>query len=251
MTEVERVFMDYYRRMRRRSGYEWLRWASEPVPMTLNRSTGFFVGVMLDQQQPAVRAWEAGEHLVRNHFGKAADWWATVATTDLNAVRDVCRIGFRGKSYAVGYPANAFPERLHRNARIMVDTYYGDPREIWSDVDAKEIYKRLRRFHGIGDALAKMATFLLVREYGMAGGKSKRKCLWVKPDEHVRRVSFRLGLAPTNKASDVIRAIEALDLASPADFDAALYLTGQTYCHPGTPDCTECPGAAVCPSRTA
>lgn len=244
--DYEQVFMEYYRELRDLPENDWLIWADPPKSMKRKEATKFIVGVMLDQQQKVARAWEGGEHLVENYFGKSKSWWATLAETELDEVKDICRTGFHGKSYAVGFPANAFPVRLHENAHRMVERYDGDPRNIWTGVDAQQLYSRFREFAGIGEALAKMATFLLVRGYGVAGGKAARKTMQVKPDEHVRRVSYRLGLAPSTRVADVVRAIDELDLASPADFDAALFLTGQRFCHKRDPACFDCPGGTVC-----
>jgi len=55
----------------------------------------------------------------------------------------------------------------------MQKEYDDDPRNIWAvRVDqVQAIYEKFLAFDGIGDALAKMAQFILVRNYGIAGGK--------------------------------------------------------------------------------
>lgn len=56
---------------------------------------------------------------------------------------------------------------------MIISKYESDVGNIWNYVrpeDVHVIYDRFLEFSGIGDALARMAQFILVREYGIAGG---------------------------------------------------------------------------------
>ena len=75
------------------------------------------------------------------------------------------------------------------------------PRKIWSvkPHEVNLIYDRFVEFDGIGDALAKMAQFALVRNNGVAGGKTNQAKMSVKPDLLVQRVLFRTGITQGEK----------------------------------------------------
>lgn len=61
----------------------------------------------------------------------------------------------------------------HPAVEKIMGYYEGDVRNIWrvKHTEVYKIYDRFKEFDGIGDALAKMAQFILVRNYGIAGGK--------------------------------------------------------------------------------
>ena len=101
-------------------------------------------------------------------------------------------------------------------------------------------------FDGIGDALAKMAQFILVRNYGVAGGQDSQHLMSIKPDILVQRVLFRYGLSPKKTAKTVADTVDKLGLDSPADFDAAVWIIGREYCSNTEPDCSGCPLNKLC-----
>ena len=209
----------------------------------------FFVGVMLDQMMPAERAWAAGEYLVENYFYGTDGFWQEIANTHHATVKKICTKGNRGGAFALGVRVNVFPKNLKSAAKKIVDEYDSDVRNVWNGIDTKhvdEIYKRFMEFEGIGDALAKMAQFILVRDHGIAGGKKSKRYLSVKPDVHVRRVLFRLGISEKQTPASIVSNIDKLNLRSQADFDWAVWTIGRERCHAGEPECTGCPLGRVC-----
>lgn len=130
----------------------------------------------------------------------------------------------------------------------MLAEYDGDPRKIWAVPPEKVplIYDRLKEFDGIGDALAKMGQFMLVRNYGVAGGSTSQRLMAIKPDELVRRVMYRTGVSSSSATKDVISSTEKLRLESPADFDAASWIIGREFCLKTFPKCKECPILVKC-----
>ena len=133
----------------------------------------FFVGVLLDQGQKAKRAWDGANHFVSSHFQSQNSFWAGIRAANDRELRNVGRTGYDGKSYASVCCVNKFPAWLRSAANRMQKEYDDDPRNIWAvRVDqVQAIYEKFLAFDGIGDALAKMAQFILVRNYGIAGGK--------------------------------------------------------------------------------
>ena len=242
---IESVAMEYAKR-------EGPEWSIVRRRFNEQEANAFFVGVMLDQRQKANRAWEGGKHLVNNYFNETGNFWKDVAKTHLNTVRKICGEGYEEKHYVLGFLAGNFHKYLKNNAKKIVKDYEGDVRNVWNGVRPQEIhviYDRFKEFAGIGDALAKMAQFILVRKYGIAGGKKIRKKMKVKPDQHVKRVLYRLGISEDKSPNSVIDATEKMKLKSPADFDWAIFDIGRKYCNPKKPNCFDCPLNKVCQKR--
>ena len=221
-------------------------WSPSRHKFNRKEADAFFVGVMLDYQQHADRAWDGGKHIVNTHFQEGT-FWECVASTPLKKVEEIVRFGFDGKVYHRFWPRVA--KALKGAADLIATQYAGDVRNVWAvrpsdDVDL--IYERFKEFHGIGDALARMAQFILVRNYGVGGGREKQQSLHVKPDVHVTRVTRRLGLVQPQRGCSVGDEIVALKIKSPADFDLAVFRTGQYFCRASRPNCSDCHLEKVC-----
>lgn len=238
-----------YQRQMARAGGDWTTWAARPRRFTQEKANAFFVGVLFDQQQEADRAWAGGEHMVANHF-QGENFWKEISKTPLSRVKRVMRSGMDGKAYFRFW--ERFSTHLKYNAKFILENYSGDVRNVWRDIpprDVNEIYHRFLEFKGVGPALARMAQFILVRDYGMAGGELSKPHMRVKPDRHVCRVTYRLGLVSTEKPKAVAKEIDQLGLRSQADFDLVVFRVGQNWCKQSSPNCVECPLAAPCQQR--
>ena len=245
--KIESAAMSHYRQQIKDG---WApEWSNDRKCFTRTEANEFFLGVMLDMTQPAARAWCAGSHLANNYFNQTGNFWNDVASAHLNTIRKICKTGYDGKAYAAGWHVNKFPKRLKENAEMIISKYESDVRNIWNYVHPENvhvIYERFLEFSGIGEALARMAQFILVREYGIAGGAKNKRLMKVKPDVHVCRVSFRLGVSKSKAVGAVDKAIGQLKLKSPADFDWVLFDVGKRYCRPSQPKCPDCPLNKVC-----
>jgi len=240
---IIRAVMNYFNQLAKERA-ECTQWATRRKRFTAESGNAFFIGVLLDQTIPFERAWAGGKHMVENHF-QGGNFWANVRKTRLGELKKIARSGKDGQAY-FRFP-NKFAERLKCAAEIIIERYDGDVRKLWEvgdDVDL--IYERLKEFSGIGDALARMGQFELVRKYGVAGGAKAKKRMCVKPDVHVNRVTYRLGLVSSTGPRVVARELGSLELESPADFDLAVWRIGQYYCHKSSPNCKACPLARVC-----
>ncbi len=240
--------MAYHQRILRLDEYEWMRWTKKRRRLSLAKANAHFVGVMLDQGQLAERAWDAGRHLVANHFLGKQGFWREVLRAHPQTVRRICTTGYEGQSYATRYSTNKFPKWLRSAAYRMVSTYDGDPRRIWAVAPehVASIYDRMRDFDGIGDALAKMGQFIVVRNYGAAGGRKSQHLMSIKPDILVRRILFRMGITSSENIATTVAEVAALHLRRPADFDAALWNAGREYCFNTSPACDKCPLSTAC-----
>lgn len=248
MKKAAAQILNYYAKLKDKNEYDWVKWSDKRKRFTEDSANAFFIGVMLDQGQVAERAWNGGKHLVKNHFTNASNFWEGIAKTPPRTIKEICQKGYDGNSYASVFCFNKFPRWLHSASIKMLHDYNGDPRNIWNvkGEDVELIYSRFKEFDGIGDALSKMAQFILVRNYGVAGGIKNRHKMSVKPDELVRRVLFRTGISASNRIRDSLTAIERLRLLSPADFDAAAWIIGREYCLKTNPKCSLCPILKSC-----
>lgn len=240
--------MEIYDYLSSNEKYRWIRWTDTRRRFSDKTANKFLIGVMLDQGQVAERAWDGGDYLVENYFNESNDFWNEVASTHLASIKKICQKGYEGKSFAIKNTFNTFPVNLKLTAKKIIEEYDSDVRNIWKvkPNEVSLIYDRFIEFPGIGDALAKMAQFILVRNYGVAGGKCNQNKLAIKPDILVRRVLLRVGLTESNSINSVITTVENLELESPADFDAATWVIGREYCFKSQPICAECPIQNVC-----
>lgn len=240
--------MRFYKHLESNDDYIWIRWASSRRRFHKKAANKFFVGVLLDQGQLAERAWDGGAYLVENHFNSSDDFWGEVAKTHVNKIKSICQKGYNGKSFAIKNTYNTFPVYLNLAALKIIDEYDSDARNIWrvTPQNVQAIYDRFTEFKGIGDGLAKMAQFILVRNYGVAGGKSSQHLMAIKPDILVRRVLFRTGITESEKINHTINTVGNIGLKSPADFDASTWVVGREYCYKTNPNCRECPIKNAC-----
>ncbi len=240
--------LSFYKSLAKSDDYEWVRWSDNRRRFSKHAANELFVGIMLDQGQLAERAWAGGTHLVENYFNESDNFWKEILDTHTATIKKICQKGFDGKSYATNFSFNRFPKHLRAAAKLIVEKYDSDVRNIWNVTPRNviAIYDRFVEFDGIGDALAKMAQFILVRNYGVAGGKNNQEQMSIKPDILVRRVLYRSGLTRTEKTADAVSIIENLKLKSPADFDAAAWIVGREYCSKSDPFCGVCPINSTC-----
>lgn len=249
MHPAAQQIINFYKKLEKDEMYSWVKWVKKRKRFTRDRANKFFVGVMLDQGQLAERAWEAGEYLVDNYFRKGNNFWEQILDEHHAKIKSICKTGFNGKAFALGFKVNKFPMWLRYAAKKILDEYNSDVRNIWNiaSVEAVDtIYDNFIDFKGIGDGLAKMAQFILVREYGVAGGYDNRSKMKAKPDILLRRVTYRTGISQSEKTKDVISSIDNLGLESQADFDAAAWTIGREFCFKTGSDCGQCPIEKSC-----
>ena len=259
------AIMAYWQRLANDGEY-FTKWASRKQILDDWEAVRFFIGVMLDQRQPADRAWAASHEFVRK--AKARRWsprtvWQNIAKMGVREIRDFCRFENHEK-WSGAYAAinsrkfEGYGKRkgwLRENAQKIIDEHeYVD--DIWNgglpkdnEIQIEEIHSRLSSFSGIGKNLANMAVFSLVRERGYCGGRKSKGLLKIKFDTHVRRVVDRaiisgnpqLGSA-RDYVENVLNGEDALE--SPADFDYAAFRIGQDFCQ--YDDCAHCPISSAC-----
>ncbi|MCP4339839.1 MAG: hypothetical protein GY799_13350 [Desulfobulbaceae bacterium] len=247
-TNKVKKIMQVYNLLKLNDDYKWMRWAETRRRFSKKSANKFFIGVMLDQGQVTERAWDGGEYFVENYFNGTDDFWGEIASAHHATLKKICQKGYEGKSFAIRHTYNTFPKYLKASAKMICEKYESDVRNVWKvkPQDVSVIYDRFTEFQGIGDALAKMAQFILVREYGVAGGENNQNKLAIKPDILVRRVLSRVGLVESEHINTVITTVEKFNLESPADFDAVTWAIGRNYCLKTDPNCTVCHIQNIC-----
>ena len=144
--KVVKQAMHYYEtELSELDGFQW----AEKRFSNIEQANGWFIGVMLDRQQLAYRAWEGGKHLAKNHFQhkKGENFWNVIVNTNMNTIKKICNTGFNGKHYAVGVVSGTFPNNLKAAAQIILEKYDGDVRKIWRRVSAKDVHVLIHTFY--------------------------------------------------------------------------------------------------------
>lgn len=247
---------EYFKELQK-EGHPYTKWAQRRRPLIEWKAIRFFIHVMLDQRQPVERTIAAAEEFVekRNGHWTVRTFWKHFAEMSIRDIRRYCQFEPEGdytRSYA-GINANKFPRWLKKNAKKIVDEYEGLVENIWemdlpndNEEKIKEIHKRFMEFNGIGEGLANMATFSLVKSRGYAGGIKSQRFLRIKFDTHVNRLIEKAILAGNKELGSAKEYVQELNkkLESPADFDQMLFKIGQEYCQNNI--CEDCPIHKAC-----
>lgn len=235
----------------------YTKWAKRNNHLKDWKAIKFFIQVMLDQRQPFERVIAAAEEFVekRDKRYQPENFWQYFAKMSIRDIKEFCQFEPEGDytgSYA-GINANKFPHWLRDNAEKIVKEYGGRVENIWeedlsedNEEKIKEIHRRFKEFEGIGEGLANMATFSLVKGYGYAGGIKSQKFLRIKFDTHVKRVVEKAILTGNEELGSAKAYVQELNkkLKSPADFDQMLFKIGQEYCQYNS--CEDCPINKAC-----
>ena len=211
---------------------------------TKKEANHFFIGVMLDRMVKTNVAWNSGKLIVREYRGGETDFWKRIKETNRNELHEFMKSGDGGKALHVYH--GKMTDNLKWAAGLMLKEYDGDPREIWQRErkDVREVKRRFKEFHGIGEQLASMAVMILVRDYGKLGGPKSFSHLVPKEDVHTKRVFRRAGL--TEGKQTVVDAARELNPDFPAILDEPAWIIGQKYCFKSSPNCEQCPITEVC-----
>ncbi|MCS7114011.1 MAG: endonuclease III [Nitrososphaerota archaeon] len=123
-------------------------------------------------------------------------------------------------------------------SRIILENFGGSLKPI-SAMPFEEARKTLMQLPGVGPKTADVVLLFSMNHPT------------IPVDTHVKRVSKRLGLAPTDgDYEEVRRSLQSL--YKPEDYlnvHVLLILLGRKYCNARRPLCQKCPVKAFCPSR--
>ncbi len=158
---------------------------------------------------------------------------------------------------AVGELVDRLPHRLryYRDAprtikeitHLVVGRYAGKADRIWRGQRAKDVRGVFLSVHGVGEGIAAMIV-VLIDKAGLREPfpPEDRAGMDVKPDVHVRRVLFRIGIAQSSTIEAALDAARRLNPACPGDLNEPLWDIGRTFCHAFGPRCSCCPITKYC-----
>jgi len=228
---------------------DWVHPIAKVKKLRPSSANSFLLGVMFDRNIDADMAWKAGEW-INDSLGEPNDpsaLWKALARMGRKQLLGFLRYGYGGKAFHRYY--RTFANQLPKAAEHILKKYKGDPRRIWnSRRDVSRVRESLEDIPGIGQALARMAVLILVRNYGLLGGKSALPQLDIKTDALLMRVFKRSGLiASRDTEQGAIETARKLSPRFPAVLDAPAWEIGRKRCHPRNPECKVCPLSKVCP----
>ena len=214
---------------------------------TLQKANAFFVGVLLDRQTNATRAWNAADWIVESIGDENSGFWKSIAAIEKERLEGFMWYGWGGKAFHKLW--RDMSKNLQRCAKLMEENYVGDPRRIWNgERCVSKVRDRFEEFPGIGPALSRMAVLMLVRDYGLLGGKDSLAMLDVKNDVLLKRVFERTGLVTSNAPDDNYwNVARELSPDFPASLDPPAWDIGQNFCTANAPNCRDCPLERHCP----
>lgn len=196
----------------------------------------FLVGVIVDYQMPAERAWSLPYRLKTRLGG----WGPGYVAANPQDVHD---------AFQRSPKLHRFPTQTSRfvvaGAHRVLESYAGDAGAIWSDSPtAALLQERLRQFTGISQKKAAMAVEILEKDLGVdvqdLSGSD------IAYDVHVRRVMLRTGLAETDNVLHMVEVARTLHPARPGELDFPLWDIGRRWCHKQNPQCGACSLHDVC-----
>lgn len=136
------------------------------------------------------------------------------------------------------------PRTILEMAQMVANEFGGNAELLWRGRTAQEVENRLRMIHGIGEGIASMAVILLERCRGVRF--PDWSSMNVKPDVHVQRVLYRLGVTAALSEVEAIRAAARLNPDYPGALDPPLWVIGRRWCKETSPNCADCKVSALC-----
>jgi endonuclease III len=201
----------------------------------------FLLGVIFDRGMKWEIAWKGGKYFNKKHGdlkNPAAVWHKIIKMQGEELEKEILT-GNKGKAFHRFW--RKFAEGLPEAAKHILENYDGDPSMIWKyQKDPRVVEQRLDDIPMIGQALAKMAVRILVKDYGFIGGIKNKKYLDIKADVHVTRVFKRSGLVTKDAtAEDIVLSARKLHPSDPSMMDIAWYI-GKDWCNKRRPKCKAC-----------
>ena len=210
---------------------------SEANQLLVDDPFAFLVGVIVDYQMPAERAWTLPFKLKQRLDG----WGAAYVAAHPEEVD----AAFKQSPKLHRFPTQT-PRFVVTGARRVLDEYGGDAAAIWSDEPtAADLQERFRAFMGISQKKAAMAVEILERDLAVKirdlSGSD------VAYDVHLRRVMLRTQLATEDTAAHMVGVARSLHPTRPGELDFPLWDIGRQWCHKQNPECAACVIAEICP----
>ncbi len=205
--------------------------------LIIHNPNAFLFGLISDQSVKAETAWSLPY--------KLKDRMGTFEMKDIISKYNMDDIQqfIREKPALHRYPTN-IGKYLYLAAEKLVKEYDSNAENIWLNVSAKKIVKRLEDFKGISHKKASLACLLLIRDLDL---KIKDKeNVDIIYDIHIRRIFLRAGFCQKDTLLDVVEGAKKLYPEFPGYLTSAFWAIGREICRPSNPHCDECPIKEFC-----
>lgn len=135
--------------------------AQDPDADAVLSSSAFALvtGMLLDQQYPMEHAFR-GPWKIQSRLG-SCDPRDILAMPEAE-FEDLC-----AQTPAIHRYARSMARRIRALAQVVVEDYDGDAAQIWTDVSAEDLLKRLKALPGFGEQKARIFAALLGKQLGV------------------------------------------------------------------------------------
>lgn len=205
--------------------------------MLNNDENAFLFGLISDQSVRAETAWSLPYKLSQRlgHF--------SITKMVRNSSIEEFQQLIKEKPSLHRYPSN-IGRYLWLAAEKLVNEYDASAKNIWTNVSAQEIVRRLESFTGISHKKASLACLLLIRDLGLE--VSDKQNVDIIYDIHVRRIFIRAGFCTEDSWEKVTDAAKMLNPEFPGYLTSSFWAIGREICRPTNPQCEKCPINTFC-----
>jgi len=144
---------------------------------------------------------------------------------------------------------NDAPRTVKELSEMVLNEYNGDVTRIWKGKSASYVKRTFQRIYGVGPGIASMIVLLLEKCFKVHFKDVDHKSMDVKPDVHIVRVFYRLGLIKNPNPTEAVEAARRFNPEYPGALDAPTWVVGRKWCISVLPRCEECPLENVCPKN--
>jgi len=144
---------------------------------------------------------------------------------------------------------NDAPRTVKELSRMIVNEFNGEAQKLWENKSSKFVRATLERIYGVGPGIASMMVLLLEKWFGVHFNDVDHRNMDVKPDTHIVRVFYRLGLISELDSDSAVKAARRLNPDYPGALDSPAWIMGRKWCTAFSPQCQKCPLNEVCPKN--
>jgi endonuclease III len=144
---------------------------------------------------------------------------------------------------------NDAPRTVKGLSQIIMRKFDGKAERLWENRSSRAVKATLESIHGVGPGIASMIVLFLEDWFKVPFNDVDHRTMDVKPDVHVIRVFYRLGLISTPTSKAALHAARRLNASYPGALDAPAWTIGRKWCHSHNPNCGDCLMDNLCPKK--
>ena len=200
----------------------------------------FVLACTMDRQIKAEKAWIIPFNIGQEFGGQSFDKFASISREEIKYYFETKKPHRYNDTMGTNF---------YKSIQRIKDDYNGEASKIWvSNPKSATIIRRFFRFDGVGIKIARMAAYILSRQFKIP--MQDKICIVISPDIQVKRVFKRLGfIDDVDSNDDLIYCARELNPEYPGIFDSAAWELGKDICRPTNPKCDECFLNELCPKN--